>query len=210
MDYFVLIILWVAWCALHSAMISLTLTAFLKKRLGGYYRYYRLFFNLTAAVTLVFPVWYGFYLKRHLLWQAEGFWILLRWSLLGVALILSFAGAMKYDLGQFLGVRQIMSGRSPSAMTESGELDTTGILSVTRHPWYLAALIFVWTGNSKIYVSTLIVQIILSIYLVIGTHLEERKLVVEYGRAYRDYRKRVSMLFPWKWLFGRRRGSPST
>ncbi len=210
MEYVVLILFWVAWCAVHSSMISLTFTGFVKKRLGARYHFYRLFFNLVAALTLIPPVWYTSQLRKQLLWQLEGFPNLVRWSLLVVVLVLSVAGAMKYDLGQFLGVRQIMSGRSPNALTKSGELDTSGILSVTRHPWYLAALIFVWTGNFEIYCSTLIVKVILTAYLIIGTILEERKLVVEYGDVYLHYQQRVSMLFPWKWVVCRWFGNQST
>ncbi|MBN2426706.1 MAG: DUF1295 domain-containing protein [Deltaproteobacteria bacterium] len=200
MEYIILIIFWVAWCALHSGMISQRFTIFLKQHLGLRYRYYRLFFNLLAMVTLIPPVWYGIHLRKHLLWQVEGFWTLLRWGLLAVAVVLSIAGAMKYDLRQFLGLRQIMTGRSAKALTASGQLDTTGILGITRHPWYLAALILVWAGSPAVYVSTLIVQVVLSLYLIVGTLLEERKLIVEYGAAYRDYQKRVSMLLPVKCL----------
>ena len=203
MEYTILSILWIAWCILHSAMISLRFTSFLKKRLGRGYRYFRLFFNVTAAITLIPPVWYCIHLRRHLLWQWTGFWTLPRWSLLALAAVLFIGGAMKYDLKQFLGIRQILSGQTSNAITESGELDTSGILSITRHPWYLATLIFVWAQSSTVYISTLIVQIILSVYLVVGTVLEERKLIAEHGNVYRDYQKRVPMLFPLKWLSSR-------
>jgi protein-S-isoprenylcysteine O-methyltransferase Ste14 len=41
---------------------------------------------------------------------------------------------------------------------------------------------------------------VLSLYLVIGAFLEERKLLKEFGDDYRLYKNRVSMLFPWKWI----------
>lgn len=34
-------------------------------------------------------------------------------------------------------------------------------------------------------------------YLLLGSRLEESKLIAEYGDAYRDYRRRVPALFPW-------------
>jgi len=49
-------------------------------------------------------------------------------------------------------------------------------------------------------VSGLITNIILTIYLVVGTVLEERKLLMEYGEDYRQYQKKVSMLIPFKYL----------
>jgi protein-S-isoprenylcysteine O-methyltransferase Ste14 len=37
-------------------------------------------------------------------------------------------------------------------------------------------------------------------YIVIGATLEERDLIAGFGNEYRDYRKRVAMLIPWrKW-----------
>ena len=41
---------------------------------------------------------------------------------------------------------------------------------------------------------------VLSVYLVVGTILEERKLVLEYGQVYRQYQHEVSMFVPWRWL----------
>ena len=108
---------------------------------------------------------------------------------------------LKYDLLQLIGFRQIKYGKLDSALSESGELDTSGILGLTRHPWYLAVIIFIWIAYREMYVSTLIVNIILTIYVVMGTVLEERKLIIEFGDNYRDYKNRVSMLFPVKWIF---------
>jgi protein-S-isoprenylcysteine O-methyltransferase Ste14 len=122
-------------------------------------------------------------------------------SLLIIVIALIISGLLKYDLLQLLGFRQIKSGKSYSALSESGELDTSGILGLTRHPWYLAVIIFIWIGYREMYVSTLIVNIILTIYVVMGTVLEERKLIIEFGDNYRDYINRVSMLFPVKWIF---------
>jgi protein-S-isoprenylcysteine O-methyltransferase Ste14 len=37
------------------------------------------------------------------------------------------------------------------------------------------------------------------IYLIIGSRLEEQKLIREYGAAYEGYRKKVKSLIPWVW-----------
>jgi protein-S-isoprenylcysteine O-methyltransferase Ste14 len=52
-------------------------------------------------------------------------------------------------------------------------------------------------------VSALITNIILTAYFIVGTVLEERKLLLEYGEAYRRYQKQVSMLVPFKYLRAR-------
>ena len=53
MEYLALIILWGIWCAIHSGMISLTVNDYLKNRLGSYCKFYRLFYNLVALITLI-------------------------------------------------------------------------------------------------------------------------------------------------------------
>jgi len=43
-------------------------------------------------------------------------------------------------------------------------------------------------------------NLILTSYLIVGTYLEEKKLVREFGENYRNYQKKVSMLIPYTWL----------
>lgn len=203
MEYLPLVILWGTWCAIHSGMISLTVTDYLKNRLGKYYKFYRLFYILVAFTTLIPLILYSLSLKGLVLFRWEGYMTIFQIAFLIIVLSLFISGGIKYDMLQFFGIRQIKSGKSHSTLSEDGDIDTSGILSLTRHPWYLAAIIFVWIDDREMYVSTLIVNIILTIYLVIGTVLEERKLIIELGDSYRDYIDRVSMLFPIKWIFSK-------
>ena len=194
---------WTLWCTIHSAMISLTVNTYFKHKLGGYYKFYRLFYNLVASATFIPLVLYSRWLKGPVLFRWEGHMIIVQIALLIIVISLFVSGALKYDMLQFVGFRQIKSGRSHSALSKGGQIDTSGILSITRHPWYLAAIILVWIAYREMYVSTLIVNVILTIYLVIGTFLEERKLIIELGDNYRDYKNRVSMLLPTKWMFSK-------
>ncbi len=118
--------------------------------------------------------------------------------LLGVAVLLFFFGGRHYDARQLLGIKQIRDGTSDSAPTVSGELDTSGILRITRHPWFLATMLLIWARPMD--VSAVIVNVILTSYLIVGTYLEEQKLVREFGEIYRNYQRNVSMLVPFKWL----------
>lgn len=198
MKIFILAVLWVLWCALHSGMISVTATGYLKRWLGRRFRIYRLVFNLVALVTLIPVFVYEQSLRGPMLFRWDGFLILFQVILLISVLMLFLAGARHYDLLQFSGLRQIKTGSSHNALTETGELDTTGILDITRHPWYLGAILFIWTRDVDI--SALVTNIILTLYIIIGTVLEERKLLIEYGDDYRRYQEKVSMLIPIKWL----------
>ena len=198
MKMVMLAVLWIIWCALHSGMISVSATGYLKGCLGTRFRIYRLVFNLVAIVTVIPVMVYEQQLRGAMLFRWEGFLILFQVILLISAILLLLAGARHYDLLQFSGLRQIKTGSSHNALTETGELDTTGILDITRHPWYLGGILIIWTRDLDL--PALITNIILTLYFIVGTVLEERKLLIEYGDDYRRYQKKVSMLIPIKWL----------
>jgi protein-S-isoprenylcysteine O-methyltransferase Ste14 len=102
---------------------------------------------------------------------------------------------------QFLGIRQILQARSGGAMTESGVFDSSGVLGVVRHPWYVAVFILLWAKDLNL--AGITINLVLSAYLVIGTLLEERKLVLKCGEKYELYQGQVSMFIPLKWMRSR-------
>jgi protein-S-isoprenylcysteine O-methyltransferase Ste14 len=118
--------------------------------------------------------------------------------LLVTAVLLFFLGGRHYDVHQVLGIKQIKEGTSNKAITDSGELDTSGILGITRHPWYLATILLIWARQLD--ASAIFINVIFTSYLIVGTYLEEKKLVREFGEKYLIYQKRVPMLIPYKWL----------
>lgn len=73
-------------------------------------------------------------------------------------------------------------------------LKKNGLLGITRHPMYLALIIYLLSQNFKI--SDIVVNIILIVYVLIGTKLEEKKLVLEFGDTYIKYQQEVPMLIP--------------
>jgi protein-S-isoprenylcysteine O-methyltransferase Ste14 len=74
------------------------------------------------------------------------------------------------------------------------ELKRSGLLGVVRHPMYFALIVFLWCNTFT--VTGIIVNIVLTIYIIIGTILEERKLVLEFGDTYVKYQQEVPMLIP--------------
>ena len=198
-DYVLLSILWMGYCALHSALISTTFTDFIKRTMGERSRYHRIFFNLFSVASIIPLLIYSrsasLGIERLFAW--EGTLRIVKYALIGMAAILILAVGSRYSMSRFLGIEQIQ-GKSGKGMTEGGGLDSSGILGLIRHPWYVAVFILLWTGDLT--PSKIIINVILSGYLVIGTLLEERKLVLEFGDRYRKYQAEVSMFIPLKWL----------
>ncbi len=207
MEYLLFIFLWVVWCAIHSGMISIKATTYLQNTLGDKYRFYRLAYNLIAIFTLLPIYLFGKSIVGDAVLRWPEILEFLRYLMLFFSLLLFYVGARKYDMLQFLGIRQIRSGESHMSLLADDELDTSGILSVTRHPWYLATLIFIWVFQNEMNNADVIMRLILTAYLFIGTLLEERKLIQEYGDDYRKYMQQVSMIFPTKWLVSKISGS---
>ena len=198
MKYLPVVLLWVLWCALHSALIATTVTDYLKEKLGDGYRFYRLFFNIVALITILPLAYYSIAMKDAPIFRWQGPLAIAKYSLLLTSLCLFIAGAKHYDILQFLGICQIKTGEINPTLSEHHTFNTTGILSAIRHPWYIAGIMFVWARDISL--SILLNNIVISVYFVIGTILEERKLVREFGEKYREYQERVSMFFPYKWI----------
>lgn len=184
-------------------MISETATGFLKRRLGDSFRFYRLFFNAVAVLTLLPVLWYAHSLRQEAVFRWEGAWLVLRYVLLACGLLLVIAGARHYSFGQFSGISQLRRASS-GGLAAGGGLDASGVLGLVRHPWYTAVVLLLWAGDLD--PATLVGNVVLTGYIAVGTLLEERKLVHEFGDAYRSYQRQVSMFVPWKWL--RRRIAP--
>jgi hypothetical protein len=68
-----------------------------------------------------------------------------------------------------------------------------------RHPWYSLGLVLVWTRDMN--GPLLLSASAITLYFIVGSRLEERKLLVYHGEAYRRYRARVPGLIPLPWRY---------
>ncbi|MFZ4705246.1 MAG: methyltransferase family protein [Bacteroidales bacterium] len=99
-----------------------------------------------------------------------------------------------YDSLSFFGIRQILNFGKTNDTKPSDEIKKNGLLGLMRHPMYLALLIYIWSQTSKM--ADIVVNVVLTVYIYIGTLLEEKKLLLEFGQAYSNYQKEVPMLIP--------------
>ncbi len=200
MNIAILISLWIAWCAMHSLLVAAATVRRMKARVPGLAYYYRLLYNGLSFITLVPLILLTRTIEGPVIVRWAGSLVAVRVGLLVIALLLFRGGAQKYDLQYFLGLKQLRTGEEHLLLSDQEEFIETGIFTITRHPWYLASIFFIWSARAEYPLPVFLVACILSVYLVIGTILEERKIVAQYGESYCRYRQRVSMLFPWKWL----------
>lgn len=203
MDYLLLTTAWGLWCAMHSLLIAPSVTGLMRARFPGSDRWYRIFYNSFSLITLIPLLYYTMSFESTVIFRWEGSRQVLRFGLLLLAFILFREGAKKYALDYFLGIKQLQTGKSNALLNDKKMFAQTGAFGLIRHPWYAGSLLLVWSALPTYTAATIIISSILSVYLIAGTLLEERKILAEYGESYRLYQKHVSMLFPWKWLVHR-------
>jgi protein-S-isoprenylcysteine O-methyltransferase Ste14 len=193
---FLLVLLWLCWCAAHSLLISAPVNTWLRRH-GGWLRgTHRLVYCLFSALTLSTLLLFQWSLPQRVVFSWSG-WLRIPQALLLIyALIMLIGGIRVYDLSHLIGLRQWRSWRQGRELPVL-PFSCAGVLRHVRHPWYSSGLAILWTAGPITDVS-LPARIILSLYLVIGTLLEERKLLEELGEPYRAYCRQVPMLIPWK------------
>ncbi len=182
------------WCFFHSLMVTHAWDRFLQRALPKDHALGRLAYVACSAVTWFWLMIWIHGLPHSTLWAWPGAWAILRWTGLLLALLLFRQGSLVFDNGTFLGLSQWRAWRKGAAAPEP-PFRQTGILRRIRHPWYAGALLFfafclpvtdinaVWRG-------------VFILYTLIGTELEERKLLRDLGPAYAAYREQVPRYLP--------------
>ena len=188
----------IAWCCLHSGLISLTVTRLARERLGQRYRYYRLFYNMVSVLTFLPLMVWAHLIGGDVMVVWQGPWRLLQLALLAGALWLFWAGARRYDMAQVAGLRQLSDAGDAECGTIGADctIDRQGILGWMRHPWYTGAFMLIWARDLNL--AAIVVNVVLSAYLYFGTLLEERKLIVQFGATYTQYMREVGAFVPLK------------
>jgi protein-S-isoprenylcysteine O-methyltransferase Ste14 len=191
-----LALLWICWCILHSLLITGRVNEWIRKKGGFLEGAHRLFYILFSVISLLPVLWYQYSLPQQLIFSWSGPWRILQGVLLTYALVMFYGGKQVYDTNYVLGLSQWRNYRR-KLPRQPLPFSCNGILQYVRHPWYSGGLAFLW-GLGPLTDVTLMVRIILSLYLIIGTLLEERKLIRELDQPYRNYCHQVPMLIPWR------------
>jgi protein-S-isoprenylcysteine O-methyltransferase Ste14 len=66
-----------------------------------------------------------------------------------------------------------------------------------RHPLYLFSILLIW-ACPDVTADRLLFNVLWTAWIYVGSILEEADLVAEFGETYRDYRRRVPRLVPWR------------
>jgi protein-S-isoprenylcysteine O-methyltransferase Ste14 len=194
-DLTLLAICWIAYFALHSALASLTIKRKVATAWPGLMPWYRLGFNLLSSLLILPILWLSWLDPGPSLWRWQGAaaWLA---NGLAIAALLGFWLSLKhYDMQEFLGLRQLR--HKVRKIEDQEHLRISPFHRFVRHPWYFFGLVLLWTRDMS--ATTLLTSVLVTLYFVIGSRMEERKLLVYHGDAYRHYMARVPALIPRPW-----------
>ncbi len=187
-----------AYIVFFAVLHSLTAATFFKKWVYRIIkpRVYRFLYTAISVLT-VLPILYLWFNGRgefEPLYRIGFPYILVSLGMIIAGGVFILNSLILIDPLEFIGVKGVLKKREAK-----GGLSTEGVYSLTRHPLYLGGMLILW-ANPEMRLIDLMVAFLFSLYFVFGGILEERKLEEEFGEEYRDYKKKVSMFLPVKWL----------
>ncbi|MBT8219427.1 MAG: isoprenylcysteine carboxylmethyltransferase family protein [Bacteroidia bacterium] len=179
-----------AYYTLHSFLASQNIKSVLRNLLVISNRGYRLFFNLIAVFSTLGMIMLFNELRPSVIQEEIKSFPMSGCAFVAIGLVLIIWSMRYYDILEFSGFRDLQ---------HSNKLNTFGPNRFIRHPLYLGILL-VMVGWNLIVINGLAATtlIITLVYVFIGIHLEEKKLINQFGESYETYRKTVPKLWP-KW-----------
>jgi protein-S-isoprenylcysteine O-methyltransferase Ste14 len=158
---------------------------------------YRLIYNVIAVAALG-PALYLVWTRPDVeLYRFPAPFDLIALVIQGLAALGMAYSVYQLDWTFFVGVSQLIGPPKNTTIdsTSTAQLVTTGLHRFVRHPLYTTSLILLYLV-SPMTLNRLALVVGMHVYFFIGSIFEERKLVREFGDAYRDYQRRVPRLLP--------------
>lgn len=151
-------------------------------------RYYRLIYSILSTLLLI-PLYYLPW-PHGTLYHIEAPWALVLHGIQIIGLVGFWWATRHTDMGDFLGWAHLKGSCEANA-----KLITTGPYRLCRHPLYLfGSLIFV--AHPQMSHTLALITLWLLLYFWIGSYIEERRLVQQFGDPYLQYQATTPRLIP--------------
>jgi protein-S-isoprenylcysteine O-methyltransferase Ste14 len=162
----------------------------------AYHGLYRIAYNALALILFAPLGLLVVSANQSIIWQFPAsiepvFMLIQLGALIGLA-----ASVLQIDGMAFMGISQALTYvRGEALPLPSEPLQTGGLYAIVRHPLYLFTLLLLWpvTVMPENYFGLCLG---LTLYIVVGSYFEERRLRHSFGQAYVDYQARVPWLIP--------------
>ena len=118
----------------------------------------------------------------------------LLWAIFAVGWLIVFVSTFLINHFDLFGLRQVYLSFLGKPYSPP-PFQTPWLYRVVRHPIMLGFLIAFWATPTMTY-GRLLFAAVVTAYVLVAVRLEERDLLVYYGRAYSAYQRQVRMLLP--------------
>ena len=187
----ILVFCLVAFAVIHSLTASLPFKRFIVGVLGSRVEtLYMPVYSLIAVLTIAPLVYLLIKNPGPVLYIIPSPW---RWLMVGGQLTAAIVAprAMRDAPHRFKLRSQLAAPKTP----EAGPLNIQGIYRWVRDPFLLTGLVIIWL-TPFMTVNLLVLYILSTIYLYLGSLHWETRLVSQFGDEYREYQKRVHRIIP--------------
>jgi protein-S-isoprenylcysteine O-methyltransferase Ste14 len=185
-----LILCWIGYFFIHSLTASNVFKDWAIRTFEGFRPFYRLSYIVLSVLLLLPPLAVLYLNKWPQIWQWPS---TVSWLQDGIAIavLIAFAISLRaYSGMDFMGIYQA----SGTIQKSPEQFRISNFHRYVRHPWYFLALLLLWSRDMNL--GFFITAILATGYFIVGSRLEEKKLVLQFGDAYHQYCQRVSGLVP--------------
>ncbi len=163
-----------------------------------YQGWYRLIYNIVSVVSIL-PVLAALAITvpPRTVWIIPAPWSYFALAVRLLALLGLGFSLWQTDIWSFLGLRQLvryLRGEPFPAVQE--QFVSKGTYAWVRHPLYFFSMLFIWF-NPVMTLSSLLFNLLSTLYFGIGSVYEEQRLRTTFGLRYEEYRSKVPRFLPW-------------
>lgn len=188
----------VGFALIHSITADHRLKARVQQWMGErvYYGFYRLVYNGLSVLLLAPITLYMATAESHIIWQIPATWQPVLLAIQAVGLVGLVVSLLQIDWLRFAGLRQVIAYFRGDILPLPHEpLQLRGVYGLVRHPLYLFSLMALWPMSIMTDVA-FVYNLMISLYFIIGSLIEERRMVRAFGADYVAYQQRVPWLVP--------------
>ncbi len=175
----------------HSVMIRRGAKQRLAKRIPS--TYHPALYSIASGACL-FVLVLAWQPTTHFLFRLQGpaRWLSAAIALLAVAgFVWGVRSLRGFDPFGTLPIKAALRGTA----APSSAFVIRGPYRYVRHPLYLFMLLLIWS-TPRFSTDQLLFNVLWTAWIIVGTTLEERDLLADFGRTYRQYQASVPMLIP--------------
>jgi protein-S-isoprenylcysteine O-methyltransferase Ste14 len=197
----VFLIAFCIWALVHSVTASSRFKGRVRQVIGqrAFDGWYRLFYNIASAATL-FPLLIigRWIIPDEVIWSVPSPLSLFFYAAQLLAMLGLLLSLWQTDLLRFAGLSQVqryLAGEDH--VLPPPKMVTRGTYSLVRHPLYFFSLLIIWLVPTMT-MQLLIFNLAATVYFVVGSIHEERRLLEVFGEEYIAYRSKVPGIIPVK------------